>query len=111
TSVLNELKRAFQATLAGDPGYFAPSASELRFVTMAADGADLLGARTARALGATLNLVLPYDRAEYLSDFAEPSARNLFEATLADAAAVLELPGTREEGARAYERANEFILS
>jgi hypothetical protein len=110
-TLLGNLSVAFKATIASAPEYFANRAPVMRVVTMAAEGADLLGARAGRGVTAEINLILPYDRVEYRKDFTTPVAITLFDTTLASATTVLELPGTREEGPRAYERANEFILS
>src|SRR5437773_1821785 len=55
--LVGDLSRATQATVAAAPDYFAPGPPLLRVVTMAADGADLLGARVARAAAADLNLI------------------------------------------------------
>jgi hypothetical protein len=110
-SLIGDLSRAFRATIAAESGYFASREPLLRVVTMAADGADLLGARAGLANDSELSLILPYDRAEYRKDFTDAAAATLLDATLSRATTVLELPGTRDEGPRAYERANEFILS
>jgi hypothetical protein len=109
--LLGDLKAASQATVTDESRYFLPLPPRLRILTMAAEGADLLGARAAQTVGADLNLIFPYDRTEYRHDFISPAALASFDAAIAAARAVLELPGTREEGPRAYERANEFILS
>ena len=90
---------------------FSSEPAMMRVICMAADGADILGAHAAHAQGAELAIVLPYNLQEYRKDFTSPPSADMFEAVLEKATTHLELPGSREEGASAYQRANDVILS
>lgn len=72
---------------------FAESAPVLRFVTPIADGADQVAAEVALELGWKLQAVLPFARDHYRSTLANDEARERFDALLARAERVLELPG------------------
>jgi hypothetical protein len=79
-------------------------------VSCLAEGADRLVAEAVlRRPGARLVAVLPMPRGELVADFATPESRAEFEALLARAAEVVELPArtTRDE---AYAAANEWML-
>jgi hypothetical protein len=109
-TILEMAQRALAPAIAPDQAYFAATMPTARLVTMAAEGADLLGARAAGKYGLALSCVLPFPWSEYRHDFS-PTYAALAEDVIAHAASVVELPGTRQEGPRAYERANEVILS
>jgi hypothetical protein len=108
--ILASLTSALRGASEIDKAFFSPDESKLLFLTMAADGADLLGARAAARCGVDHACILPFPMAEYSKDF---EARQLPAASefIASASSMLELPGCRKEDARAYERANEVILS
>jgi hypothetical protein len=79
-------------------------------VSCLAEGADRLVAEAVlRRPGSRLVAVLPMPRGELVADFATPESRAEFEALLARAAEVVELPPrtTRDE---AYAAANEWML-
>jgi hypothetical protein len=97
--------------VSANPVLFSPNASALRIIGMAAQGADLLAMRAAHRLKFPIACALPFLVDEYRKDFKDSSFRNLFEEVLRESESIIELPGTREEGARSYERANEVILS
>jgi hypothetical protein len=82
----------------------------VRAVTMAAEGADLLGAQAAEHAGGAAVCVLPFPFEEYQRDFSPP-ARDIARAILERADAQFVLPGSPAEGARSYERANEIIMA
>ncbi len=108
--ILTSLAAALRDASDTDKAFFSADESKLRFVTMAAEGADLLGARAAARCGVDHACILPFPMAEYGKDF---EAQQLTAASefIESASSILELPGCRHEEARAYERANEVILS
>jgi hypothetical protein len=108
--ILSSLAAALRDACDADKAFFSAAEGKLRFVTMAAEGADLLGARAAARCGVDHACILPFPVTEYSKDF---HAEQLPAASeyIASALSILELPGRREEEARAYERANEVILS
>jgi hypothetical protein len=109
--VLSEVDALFRQIVAAEWPFFSGADPNLRLVGTAADGAGLLAARAARALGAELACILPCAQDEYEKDFSTPAARALAKEIIGAARAVFVLPGTREEGARACERANEVMLA
>jgi hypothetical protein len=109
-TVIEALLRALPPAIAQEAVYFAATKPIARLVTMAAEGADLIGARAAGKRGVAIACVLPFAWDEYRHDFS-PAYQAVAEDTIAHATSVLALPGTRGEGPRAYERANEVILS
>jgi hypothetical protein len=90
---------------------FSPRVSTLKVVGMAAQGADLLAMRTAHRLRLPVACVFPFFVDEYRKDFKDASFRMLFEEIIRESESIFELPGTRGEGARSYERANNVIIS
>lgn len=91
--------------------FFADGPPALRLVCTMSNGADLLAAKAAVAGGAELVCVLPFAREIYRTDFSDAAAAGLADTLIGAAKSRLELPGTRDEGARAYERASDVILS
>jgi hypothetical protein len=80
-------------------------------VSCLAEGADrLVTEAVLRRAGARLVAILPMAHGELVADFATPESRVEFEALLARAAEVVELPAcaTRDE---AYAAANEWLLA
>jgi len=104
------LSRALQTALQEAP-FFSNTAPVVRTVCMAAEGADLLGARAARTAGTAVVCVLPFPFDDYQQDFSSPAAVSAARSILESADAKFVLPGERIEGARSYERANEIILT
>ena len=102
---------AFAHAAAANVAFFSGERPVLRAICMAADGADLLGARAARNSGADLAVVLPFSVDEYKKDFTSAVALRLFDDVLQSAATRFELSGSHGEDARAYERANEVIVA
>jgi hypothetical protein len=89
------------ARVAGDePGVFSPASPALRTICAGTEGADALAMEAARAAGSAVSWVLPFD--------GEGSGSAL---AAAPAHMRLILPGRCDEGARAYERANEVMLA
>jgi hypothetical protein len=110
TTVFEALQRALSGAVAQEKPFFSAAAPTTRVVTMGAEGADFLGIRAATKLGMEVCCIVPFELDEYCRDFS-PSCAAKLSATLSQAACLLELSGRRDEGARAYERANEVILS
>lgn len=81
-----------------------------RLVSALAEGADRHLADLALADGYTLHAVLPFLKAQYAADFGSPASVHEFERLLLRAWSVLELPGDRAEGDRAYEAAGHTVL-
>lgn len=81
-----------------------------RLVSALAEGADRHLADLALADGYTLHAVLPFLKAQYAADFGTPASVHEFERLLLRAWSVLELPGDRAEGDRAYEAAGHAVL-
>lgn len=109
-AVLGALERALTPAIAREAAYFSAAAPMMRLITMGAEGADLLGARAARKYGVEISYVIPFVWDEYRNDFPPPSATIAAE-LISQAGSLLELPGRRDEGPRAYERASEVVLS
>jgi hypothetical protein len=109
-AVLDALKRALPAAMAQEAAFYAAATPVIRLITMAAEGAELLGARAAVRHGLKISGVIPFAVDEYRNDFS-PAAANEAAAIFAGAESLLELPGRRDEGPRAYERANDVMLS
>ena len=81
---------------------FAEGGPVLRFVTPIADGADQIAAEVALELGWELQAVLPFARDYYRSTLASDEARERFDALLARANRVLELPGEQGQEPEGY---------
>jgi hypothetical protein len=91
-----------------------PTAPSLRLVSALAQGADSIAADAALARGWELDVVLPFARETYATDFPEGEPRTAYEGRLAAAHAVFELPGDRKApdgSAVAYERAGRIVLA
>ncbi len=76
---------------------------------MAAAGAELSGTNAAMTAGADVAFIMPFAWDEYCADF-QPASLSKIGQLLASASSSFELPGRRDEGPRAYERANDIIL-
>jgi hypothetical protein len=100
--VLLLIADAGQALLNKEQACFASVPPRLRFVSPIADGADQIAAEVALDLGWELQVVLPFNRAEYRETLANQAARQRFDALLGRANCILELPGHGETQADAY---------
>ena len=69
-----DLSRAIRTVAQGQFAYFAKADPFVRAVTMAAEGADLLGAQAAQAAGSAVVCVLPFPFDAYQRDFSSPAA-------------------------------------
>jgi hypothetical protein len=108
--IFRSLAGAFETAAAANTSFFSGATPKMRVVCMAADGADLLGAVAAQKCGAEVAVILPFPADEYRKDFG-PAAVELFDRISTAAVTRFVLPGSREEDARAYERANQVILA
>ena len=90
----------------------------LRLVSALAPGPDQWAAEEAQELGYELQCLLPFDRLEYLEDFA-PAPATAFERLLAAATAVVEMDGRvlraesrfRQPDSRSYGSAGRAMLN
>jgi hypothetical protein len=108
--LLRRIWRTFDEVHERERKYFSNSKPILRVVTMVADGAGLAGAQATGDCGIELACVLPFEITEYLNDFG-PASVPLAKKVVSSANTVFTLPGTRDDGPRSYERANEVILA
>src|SRR5438270_449951 len=81
---------------------FAPGSFQRRFLSPIADGADQIAAEVALELGWELEVILPFKRSVYRASLANDAARKRFDALVARAAGLLELPGDPDDGLEAY---------
>jgi hypothetical protein len=109
-AVLESLQRALTPAVAREAAFFSAAAPNMRLISMGAEGADLLGMRAAAKIGIKISTIIPFPPDEYRNDFSAAAAAMSLELS-SRVESVLELPGRRDDGARAYERANEIILS
>jgi hypothetical protein len=110
-ALLTRINEAFRKIVAAEGPFFSGAEPVLRVVGTPAEGSSLLAAQAARKLGAEVACILPFAPDEYERDFSTPAARALARTIIGDAQAVFVLPGRHEEGARAYERANNAVLA
>jgi hypothetical protein len=89
----------------------ADAATELVTVSSLAEGSDRIVAAAGLAAGFALQVVLPFNRAEYALDFKTEASRREFEGLLGRACDVFELGGDADERPRAYEAAGLFMLA
>ena len=82
----------------------------MRIISSLAEGADRIAAKEAMALGAELQVVLPFAREEYEQDFATDVSKTEFGELFARATAVMTLDGTRAAENRAYRAAGLMML-
>jgi hypothetical protein len=109
-AVFAALACALPDVMARDAAFYATATPLIRVITMAAEGAELLGARAAVRHGLKISGVIPFALDDYRGDFS-PAAASEAAAIFAAAESLLELPGRRDAGPRAYERANDVMLS
>jgi hypothetical protein len=91
-----------RALLEDERDCFTPGPPRLRFVSPIADGADQIAAELALELGWELQAVLPFARHIYRDSISNHGARERFDALLARATCVLELPGDPDDSLDAY---------
>lgn len=88
----------------------AAGVASLTLVCGLAEGADRHVARLALAEGYGLHAVLPFERELYARDFRAADSRRDFDALLAVAQHITELPGRPGFNAQAYRRAAQALL-
>jgi hypothetical protein len=90
---------------------FRQSVTKLAIVSSLAEGSDRIVAEAGIAAGFSLEVVLPFGRAEYVVDFPSAASRKRFEDLLARASHIFELSGDAGERPKAYEAAGLFMLA
>ena len=100
--VLQRIEESGRALLDAERDCFAGFAPKLRFVSPIADGADQIAAEVALELGWDLQAILPFERSAYRASLANHGARERFDALIARADCLLELPGDPDHGLDAY---------
>jgi hypothetical protein len=100
--VLRQIEEAGRDLLERERDCFAGLPPKLRFVSPIADGADQIAAEVALDLGWELEVVLPFERADYRASLANHGARERFDALMSRAACLLELPGDPSHTLDAY---------
>jgi hypothetical protein len=90
---------------------FAPEPARIRFVTAIADGTDQIAAEAALALGWELHVILPFERDFYRTTLANDQARARYDALLAKADRVLELPGEKGDETEGYALAGRATVA
>ncbi len=100
-AIIEEAAQAIRERLAST-GLFGDAPSAFAMVSPLADGADQFAARAALDRGWRLQAVLPFARAIYAADFIGEDPSETFDALLARAGGVLELPGDRRHEAESY---------
>ena len=105
------LTRSAVTVHAGAADCFAPGEPRLQFVSPLAEGADQVAAEVALELGYSLHAVLPFARADYRGDFSSEGSAAKFDALIAKAQSVLELPGSRSCEAEAYMMAGRATVA
>jgi hypothetical protein len=89
----------------------AAASCDFVVVSSIAEGADRLVAEAGLAAGFTLEVVLPFKRAQYQRDFTTAASHAAYEKLIQRAAAVFELDGNVAESPRAYETAGFIMLA
>ena len=95
----------------GSSDCFAPGSPRWIFISPLADGVDQIAAEVALELGFSLQVVLPFARAEYRKDFVRNGAAERFDALIARVDTVLELPGARDQESEAYMMAGRATVA
>ncbi|MEO5971827.1 MAG: hypothetical protein ABIP91_00470 [Sphingomicrobium sp.] len=101
-AALAMLAEAAEVVRARGSDCFIGDPTRLQFVSPLADGADQIAAEAALARGFALHAVLPFARAQYRHSLADEPSRARFDALLARASCVLELPGEDGDQPEAY---------
>jgi hypothetical protein len=83
----------------------------LRVLCSLAEGSDRLVARIALRLGCDLQVVLPFLRPDYETDFTTPASLDDFRSLLARASAVVELNTLPRDRAFGYRDAGDTLLN
>ena len=90
---------------------FSGASPSLRFVSALAEGSDQIAAEAALSHGWELQSILPFRRSVYRESLADVEARNGFDALVARATRVLELPGDNPSDVEAYMMAGRATVA
>jgi hypothetical protein len=104
-TLLKEMRRvtALSADCFGGP-------ARLRVLSAAAEGADRIFARIGLEMGSDLQLILPFDRADYALDFSNDTSKRDYCDLVSRASAVVELDGMQSNAPPAYLAAGKLIV-
>lgn len=94
-----------------DAGFFADTPARFAFVSSLADGTDQIAAEIALELGLELRAILPFARERTRDDLPDDQARERFDALLARADCILELPGEEAAAPDAYLMAGRAMVA
>jgi hypothetical protein len=97
--------------IAKSNGGLVDTSLELVVVSALAEGSDRVVAEAGLAAEFSLEVVLPFTKAEYLRDFESAASREVFEALVGRAVSVIALDGNRAQENRAYEAAGLVMLA
>lgn len=111
SDVLSALGTAAEELLERERPSFSITAPSLNFVSSIADGSDQIAAEAALSLGWDLQAILPFRRNDYRASLADHASREGFDALLARADRVLELPGDSPEDVEAYVMAGRATVA
>jgi hypothetical protein len=112
-----EIFKAVQCCLGGamadDRWAFSREGPELVVISALAEGADRMVAEAGQAVGARLEVVLPFPRSDYETDFETIESKSAFHAFLDAAGSVFELdqPAGPYGRKRGYEAAGLIMLA
>ena len=110
-TVFAELVRAGEAIRTREAAFFDLRASQRRFISPLADGADQLAAELALVHGFALEAILPFPANVYATDFTDAADAARFQHLLGQAACRLELPGKRVHQNEAYVVAGRAVVA
>ena len=110
-NALELLIRSAAAIHDRDRDCFAPGEPRLQFLSPLADGADQIAAEIALDLGLSLHAVLPFARDAYRAELGGDAPATQFDALIAKADNVLELPGDSERDFEAYVMAGRATVA
>lgn len=111
TAALDAVEAEARALFEREAALFDTLPPTLTVVSPLADGADQMAAEAGLAKGWRLQSVLPFDRATYARDFAEPDEAAQFASLLERSDCVLELPGDPDDDAEAYMMAGRATIA
>lgn len=111
TTVIAELESAARELALREAALFDDCEPSFTIVSPLADGADQMATEAALARGFALQAVLPFSNDENRVEFSNPAALASYDALLARAASVLQLPGERAESLDAYVMAGRATVA
>jgi hypothetical protein len=110
-TALSVLYARASALFAREAQSFSGEPPRLLLISPLADGADQMAAEIALELGYELHAILPFRRDTYRADLADDEVRGRFDALLARAACVLELPGESSHHFETYLMAGRATVA